>query len=165
MHIWILFTYFACIIKVYQLACFYIAIDLVAIICWLKLRKPICYHPLRWPLWTPILYPCNSGLLISSKAFRKLLVEPKIGIQWGIYPAGRHYGSPNVALGLCSNMEVDCQDLPGRYILHRVDSRTKVDERKALIGCLLWHMMLCGEDAHMMSIRMIVGKVYNLCRV
>jgi hypothetical protein len=32
---------------------------------------------LRWPLWTPILYPCNSGLLISSKAFGKLLVEPK----------------------------------------------------------------------------------------
>jgi hypothetical protein len=44
MHILILFTYSACIIKVYQLACFYIAIDLVAIICWLKLRKPICYH-------------------------------------------------------------------------------------------------------------------------
>jgi hypothetical protein len=35
------------------------------------------YHPSRWPLWTPIPYPCNSGLLISSKAFGKLLVEPK----------------------------------------------------------------------------------------
>jgi hypothetical protein len=62
-------------------------------------------------------------------------------------------------------MEVDCQDVPGRYILHRVDSRTKVDKRKALISCLSWHMMLCGEDAHTMSIQMIVGKVYNLCRV
>jgi hypothetical protein len=29
------------------------------------------------PLWTPIQYPCNSSLLISSKAFGKLLVEPK----------------------------------------------------------------------------------------
>jgi hypothetical protein len=54
---------------------------------------------------------------------------------------------------------------PGRYILHRVDSCTKVDKRKALIGFLSWHMMLCEEDAHTMSIRMIVGKVYNLCRV
>jgi hypothetical protein len=70
-----------------------------------------------------------------------------------------------VALGLRSNVEVDYQDVPGRYILYRVDSRTKVDKRKALIGCLSWHMMLCGEDAHMMSIRMIVGKVYNLCIV
>jgi hypothetical protein len=70
-----------------------------------------------------------------------------------------------MALELRSNVEVDCQDVPGRYILHRVDSRTKVDKRKALIGCLSWHMMLCGEDAHTMSIRMIVGKVYNLCRV
>jgi hypothetical protein len=43
----ILFTYFACFIKVYQTACFYIAIVLVAINYWLKLHKPICYHPLR----------------------------------------------------------------------------------------------------------------------
>jgi hypothetical protein len=54
-----------------------------------------------------------------------------------------------VALDLCSNVEVDCQGEPRRYILHRVDSRTKVDKRKALIGCLLWHMMLCGDDARL----------------
>jgi hypothetical protein len=70
-----------------------------------------------------------------------------------------------MALGLRSNVEVACKDVSGRYILHRVDSRTKVDKQKALIGCLTWHMMLCGEDAHTMSIRMIVGKVYNLCRL
>jgi hypothetical protein len=63
-----------------------------------------------------------------------------------------------VALELRSNVEVDCQGVPGRYILHRVDSRTKVDKQKALIGCLSWHMMLCGEDAHTMSIWMIVVK-------
>jgi hypothetical protein len=60
-----------------------------------------------------------------------------------------------VALGLRSNMEVDCQDVPGRYILHRVDSRTKVDKRKALIGCLSWHKMLRKDDAHTMSIQMV----------
>jgi hypothetical protein len=76
-------------------------------------------------------------------------------IQWGIYPAGRHYGSPDVALELRSNVEVGCQGVPGRYILHRVDSRTKVDKRNALIGCLSWHRMLCGDDAHTMSIRMV----------
>jgi hypothetical protein len=78
------------------------------------------------------------------------------------YPPGRHYGSPDVALELRSNVEVDCQGVPGRYILHRVDSHTKVDKRKALIGCLSWHMMLCGGNVHTMSARMIVGKVYNL---
>jgi hypothetical protein len=60
-----------------------------------------------------------------------------------------------VALELRSNVEVDCQDVPGRYILHRADSRTKVDKRKALIGCLSWHRILCGDDAHTMSIRMV----------
>jgi hypothetical protein len=70
-----------------------------------------------------------------------------------------------MALELRSNVEVDCQDVPGGYILHRVDSRTKIDKQKALIGCLSWRMMLCGEDAHTMSIWMIVGKVYNLYRV
>jgi hypothetical protein len=99
----------------------------------------------------------ESGL---SQVVGNSIVGPPIG-----YPPGRHYGSPNVALELCSNMEVDCQGVPGRCILHRVDSCTKVDKRKALIGCLSWHMMLCGEDAHTMSTRMIVGKVYNLCRV
>jgi hypothetical protein len=73
----ILFTYFAYFLKVYQIACFYIAVVLIAIICWLKLHKPNCYHPSRWPLWTPIQYPCSSGLLVSSKAFGKPLVEPK----------------------------------------------------------------------------------------
>jgi hypothetical protein len=41
----ILLTYSACFIKVYQIACFYIAIVLVASTCWLKLHKPIYYHP------------------------------------------------------------------------------------------------------------------------
>jgi hypothetical protein len=41
----ILFTYFAYFLKVYQNACFYIAIALVAIICWHKLHEPHCYHP------------------------------------------------------------------------------------------------------------------------
>jgi hypothetical protein len=41
----ILFTYLACFIKVYPIACFYIAIVLVAITCWLKLHKPNDYHP------------------------------------------------------------------------------------------------------------------------
>jgi hypothetical protein len=60
-----------------------------------------------------------------------------------------------VALELCSNVEVDCQDMPGRYILHRVGPCTKVDKRKAMIGCLSWHRMLSGDDAHTMSIRMV----------
>jgi hypothetical protein len=38
---------------------------------------------------------------------------------------------------------------------NRVDSRTKVDKRKALIGCLSWHRMLCGDDAHTISIWMV----------
>jgi hypothetical protein len=71
------------------------------------------------------------------------------------YPPGRHYGSPAVALELRSNVEVDSQGVPRRYILHRVDPCTKVDKRKALIGCLSWHRMLCGDDAHTMSIRMV----------
>jgi hypothetical protein len=37
----ILFTYFACFLKVYQNACFYIAIVLVAIICWLSSTSQI----------------------------------------------------------------------------------------------------------------------------
>jgi hypothetical protein len=32
-------------LKVYQTTCFYVVIVLVAIICWLKLHKPNCYHP------------------------------------------------------------------------------------------------------------------------
>jgi hypothetical protein len=60
-----------------------------------------------------------------------------------------------VALELRSNVEVDYQGVPGRYILHRVGPCTKVDKRKALIGCLSWHRMLCMDDAHTMSIRMV----------
>jgi hypothetical protein len=71
------------------------------------------------------------------------------------YPPGRHYGSPAVALELRSNVEVDCQGVPGRYILHRVGPCTKVDKRKALIGCLSWHMLVCGEDAHTISSWMV----------
>jgi hypothetical protein len=71
------------------------------------------------------------------------------------YLPGRHYGSPAVALELRLNVEVDCQGVPGRYILHRVGPCTKVDKRKALIGCLSWHRILCGDGAHTMSIRMV----------
>jgi hypothetical protein len=38
---------------------------------------------------------------------------------------------------------------------YQVGTRTKVDEWKALIGCLSWHRMLCRDDAHTMSIRMV----------
>jgi hypothetical protein len=99
----------------------------------------------------------ESGL---SQVVGNSVAGPPIG-----YPPGRHYGSPDMALELRSNVEVDCQGVPGRYILHRVDFHTKADKRKALIRFLSWHMMLCGEDAHTMSIPMIAGKVYNLCRV
>jgi hypothetical protein len=75
---------------------------------------------------------------------------PSIG-----YPPGRHYGSPAVALESRSNVEVDCQGVPGRYILHRVGPCTKVDKQKALIGCLSWHRMLCRDNAHTMSTRMV----------
>jgi hypothetical protein len=71
------------------------------------------------------------------------------------YPPRRHYGSPAVALELRSNVEVDFQRVPGRYILHRIGPCTKVDKRKALIGSLSWHRMLCEDDAHTMSIRMV----------
>jgi hypothetical protein len=57
--------------------------------------------------------------------------------------------------GVTLDMEVDCQGVPVRYILHRVGHCTKEDKRKALIGCLSWHRMLCGDDAHTMSIRMV----------
>jgi hypothetical protein len=45
--------------------------------------------------------------------------------------------------------------VPRRYILTRVDSHNKVDKRKALIGCLSWHRMLCGDDAHTIGIQMV----------
>jgi hypothetical protein len=41
----ILLTYFACFIKDYQIACFYIAIVPIAITCWLTLHKTNYYHP------------------------------------------------------------------------------------------------------------------------
>jgi hypothetical protein len=89
----------------------------------------------------------ESGL---SEVVGNSVAGPPIG-----YPPGRHYGSPAVALELRLNVEVDCQGVPGRYILHRVGSCTKVDKRKAVIRCLSWHRMLCGDDAHTMSIRMV----------
>jgi hypothetical protein len=39
------FTYLACFLNLYTIACFYIAIVLVAITCWLKLHKRKDYHP------------------------------------------------------------------------------------------------------------------------
>jgi hypothetical protein len=30
-----------------------------------------------------------------------------------------------------------------------------MNKRKALIGCLSWHRLLCGDDAHTISIRMV----------
>jgi hypothetical protein len=44
------------------------------------------------------------------------------------FTSERHYGFPAVALELRSNMEVDYQGVPGRYILHRVGPYTKVDK-------------------------------------
>ena len=62
-----------------------------------------------------------------------------------------------VALELHST-EVDCQGMPGRYILHRVGPRTKVDRRKAMTGCLPWRCWIRREDAHTISSRMVWGK-------
>jgi hypothetical protein len=76
-HIWILFTCFAGCIKVFEIACFYIAIALVAIILLAQAPRAYCYHPLRWPPRTPTLHPCRWDLLISSKASGNPLVEPK----------------------------------------------------------------------------------------
>ena len=62
-----------------------------------------------------------------------------------------------VALGLRPT-GVDCQGMPGRYILHRVGPYTKVDRRKALIGCLSWCSWIHRDGTHTMSIRMVWGK-------
>jgi hypothetical protein len=43
--------------------------------------------------------------------------------------------------------------LRGASLGHR--SYAKVGRWKTTIGCLSWHMLLCGEDAHMISIRML----------
>jgi hypothetical protein len=61
------------------------------------------------------------------------------------YPSGRHLGFSCRGTGATFN--------GGN--LHRVGTRTKVDEWKVLIGCLSWHRMLCGDDAHTISIRMV----------
>ena len=55
--------------------------------------------------------------------------------------------------------------VPGRYILHRVGSRAKSNGRKVMFGYPSWHMLLCGDDAHTIGIRIVVGKVCKLCRV
>jgi hypothetical protein len=88
----------------------------------------------------------ESGL---SQVVGNSVAGPPIG-----YLSGRHLGSPAVAPELrLSNW--------GRLlghaeeVLHRVGTHTKVDEWKALIGCLSWHSMLCGDDAHTMSIQMV----------
>jgi hypothetical protein len=81
LHIWILFTCFAGCIKVYEFSCFRIAIALIAIILLAQAPQAYCYHPSRWPPWTPTLYPCSRGLLISSKVLGNPLVEPKT-LRW-----------------------------------------------------------------------------------
>ena len=55
--------------------------------------------------------------------------------------------------------------MPGRYILHRVGPLAKSNGRKAMFGYPSWHMLLCGDDAHTIGIRIEVGKVCKLCRV
>ena len=55
--------------------------------------------------------------------------------------------------------------VPGRYILHRVGSRAKSNGRKVMFGYPSWYMLLCGDDAHTIGIRIVVGKVCKLCRV
>ena len=62
-----------------------------------------------------------------------------------------------VALELRST-EVDGQGMPGRYILHRVGPHTKVDRRKAMIGCLSWRCWIRKGDADTIGIRMVWGK-------
>jgi hypothetical protein len=49
LHIWILFTCFVGCIKVYEIACFHIAIALVAIVLLAQAPRAYCYHPVRWP--------------------------------------------------------------------------------------------------------------------
>jgi hypothetical protein len=73
----ILFTYFAHFLKVYQNACFYIAIAIVAIICWFSSTSQIVIILRDDPFETLIQHPCCSGLMFSIKAVGKLLVEPK----------------------------------------------------------------------------------------
>ena len=63
------------------------------------------------------------------------------------------------------NDDVSIHGLPGRYTLHRVGSYVKANKRKVMSGYLSWHMLLCRDDAHTIGIRIVVGKVYNLCRV
>jgi hypothetical protein len=47
-------------------------------------------------------------------------------------------------------------DVPAlRGTTHREGSHTRVDKRKVLIGCLSWHMLLCRDDAHTISIWMV----------
>jgi hypothetical protein len=71
-----------------------------------------------------------------------------------------------VELELRSSEKVDCQVVPGRYILHTIGPCTKVAKWKALIGCLSWHRLLCGEDTNTISIWMmcINCTIYAECK-
>ena len=44
-------------------------------------------------------------------------------------------------------------------------TRASGDGRKVMSGYPSWHMLLCGDDAHTIGIRIVVGKVCKLCRV
>jgi hypothetical protein len=83
---------------------------------------------------------------------------------FGIYPAGRHLGSPAVAPELRSEGGTAGACRGGK--LHRVGIRTKVDRWRALIDYLnpayLGMTVRGGIPADLLN---GVGKVYNLCRV
>jgi hypothetical protein len=87
----------------------------------------------------------------------------KLG-SFGIYPAGRHLGSPTVAPELLSEGGTAGACRGGK--LHRVGTRTKVDRWKALIDypnpAYLCMTVRGGIPAGLSD---GVGKVYNLCRV
>jgi hypothetical protein len=82
----------------------------------------------------------------------------------GIYPTGRHLGSPAMAPELHSKGETAGACQGGK--LHRVGTRTKVDRWRALIDYpnpAYFCMTVCGGIPADLSDG--VGKVYNLCRV
>jgi hypothetical protein len=83
---------------------------------------------------------------------------------FGIYPVGRHLGSPAVAPELHSEGGTAGACRGGK--LHRVGTRTKVDRWRALIDYPN-PAYLCMTDRGGIPVDLSdgVGKVYNLCRV
>jgi hypothetical protein len=83
---------------------------------------------------------------------------------FGIYPDGRHLGSPAVAPELRSEGGTAGMCRGGK--LHRVGTRTKVDRWRASIDypnpAYLCMMVRGGIPTDLSD---GVGKVYNLCRV